>query len=104
MTQMNLPVKQKQTYRHRKQTYGYQGQRSEGGISQELGISRYKLLYIKQVNNKILLYCTWNYIQYPVINYMEKNMKMNMDIYTYLNYFAVYLKPHNIVNHLYFNF
>ena len=24
---------------------------------------------------------------------MEKNMKMNMDIYTYLNYFAVYLKP-----------
>ena len=30
---MNLPVKQKQTYRHRKQTYGYQGERSEGGIS-----------------------------------------------------------------------
>ena len=31
--------------------------------------------YIEQINNKDLLYSTGKYIQYPVINHMEKNMK-----------------------------
>ena len=35
----------------------------EGGINQEFGISRYTLLYIKQMNDKVLLYGTGNYIQ-----------------------------------------
>ena len=71
MTQVNLFTKQKQTHRHRKQTYGYQ--RGKGGrINQEFGISKYILLYIKQVNNKALLYSTGNYIQYPVINHNGK--------------------------------
>ena len=48
---------------NRKETYGYQ--RGEG----EFGISRYKLLYIKQINNKVLLYSTGNYSQYLVITY-----------------------------------
>ena len=39
-----------------------------GGINQESGISRYKPLYIKQINNTVLLYSTGNYIQYPLIN------------------------------------
>ena len=34
----------------------------------EFGISRSKLLYGGQINNKVLLYSTGNYIQYPVIN------------------------------------
>ena len=35
----------------------------QGGMDWELGISRYKLLYLKGINNKILLYSTGNYIQ-----------------------------------------
>ena len=42
---------------------------------------RCKLLYIVWINNKILLYNTGNYIQYPVINLMEKNMKY---VYIYI--------------------
>ena len=39
-----------------------------GGMDWEFGISRCKLLYIGQVNNKVLLYSTGNCIQYPAIN------------------------------------
>ena len=35
----------------------------------DLGISRCKLLYLEWINNKVLLYSTGNYIQYPVINH-----------------------------------
>ena len=31
-------------------------------------VSRCKLLYIECINNRVLLYSTENYIQYPVIN------------------------------------
>ena len=72
---MNLftKQKQKQTHRHRKQTYGYQRGRG-GGINQEFGTDRYKILYmnIKQINNQVLLYSTGSYIKYPVINYNGK--------------------------------
>ena len=53
-------MKQKQT--QKEQTYGCLG----GGMDQEFGISRCKLLYIKWINNKVFLYSTGNYIQYPV--------------------------------------
>ena len=39
---------------------------------QRNGISRCKVLYIGWVNNKILLYKTGNYIQYPLMNYNGK--------------------------------
>ena len=58
---MNLFAKQKQTHRRRKQTYGYQRGRERGGINWKYGINRCTLLYIKQVNNKDLLYSTGNY-------------------------------------------
>ena len=51
MVQMNLFTKQKQTHRNRKQIYGYY-QRGKGvaeGSIRSLGISGYKLLYIKFV-------------------------------------------------------
>jgi len=38
----------------------------------EFGISRYKLLYIGWINNRVLLNSTGNYIQYPEINYNGK--------------------------------
>ena len=49
--------------------------RGEGGgrgMDGEFGISRYKVLYREWMNNKVLLYSTENYIQYPVINHNGK--------------------------------
>ena len=42
------------------------------GNDWEFGISRCILLYIKQINNKVLLYRTGNYNQYPVISHIRK--------------------------------
>ena len=56
-------------------------------INQEFGVSRYKLLYSKQVNNKVLLYSTGNYIQYLVINYNGKESEKEYThtyIYAYI--------------------
>ena len=44
----------------------------------EFGISRYKLLHIKRINDKVLLYSTGNYSQYPEINCSGKNIKKNL--------------------------
>ena len=68
---MNLFTKQKQSHGCRKQTYGYQGTRW-GGINWEIGTDIYTLLYIKQINNKNLLYSTGNSTQYSVMAYMGK--------------------------------
>ena len=54
------------------QTCGCQGEGCEGGMDWEFGVSRCKLLYREWINNKILLYSTGNYIQYPVINHNGK--------------------------------
>ena len=43
-----------------------------GGMKWEVGVSRCKLLYIEWINNKVLLYSTGNYIQYPVVNHNGK--------------------------------
>ena len=53
-----------------------------GGMEWEAGVSRCKPLYIEWINNKVLLYSTENYIQYPVINHSEKEYKKRM--YTYV--------------------
>ena len=50
----NLFTKQKQTHRHRKQTYGYQRGRG-GGIHWEFEINRCILSYVKQINKR--MYC-----------------------------------------------
>ena len=56
------------------------GRGCEGGMDWEFGISRCKLLYIEWVN-KVLLYSTGNYIQYPVINHNGKEYKNNVYMY-----------------------
>ena len=43
-----------------------------GGKDWEFEISRCKLFYIGWINNKVLLYITRKYIQYPVINHNGK--------------------------------
>ena len=72
MTLINLSMKQTQTHRHREQTCvcqgGGRGRKGKGGMDWEFGISRCKLVYIRWINNKVLLYSTGNYIQYPAIN------------------------------------
>ena len=46
-----------------------------GGMEWEVGVSRCKLLYIEWINNKVLLFSTGNYIQYPVTNHNGKEYK-----------------------------
>jgi len=46
-------------------------ERGGEGINEEVRISRHKLLYKTQINNKVLLCNTGNYIQYPVVNHNE---------------------------------
>ena len=108
---MNLFTKQKQTHRHRKQTYGYQKGKGVGGINQEFGISRYKLLCIKQINSKVLLCSTGNYIQYIVINHNGKESEkeyIDIQIHRYrYRYITESLcctpETNTTVNQLYFN-
>ena len=54
-----------------------------GGMQWEVGVSRCKLLYIEWINNKVLLYSTGNYIQYPMINHNGKDIKKDVYIYMY---------------------
>ena len=64
--------------------------KGEGGrMEWEFGVSRCKLLHIESLNNKILLYNTENYIQYPVIShngneYEEEYIYVCVYIYIYI--------------------
>ena len=42
------------------------------GLDWESGVSRCQRLAIEWIHNEILLYCTGNYIQYPVTNHNGK--------------------------------
>ena len=71
---MNIPTKQNQG--HREETGDWQGEGGEGWTG--------SLGFPGCINSKVLLYSTGNYIQYPMINIMEKNMKrMCMCVYIY---------------------
>ena len=87
------------------------------GIDWEFGVGRCKLLYIGWINNKVLLQSTRNYIKYPVINHMGRNIKECVCVYIYIYvYIYVYIYIYiyiteslcctaeiNIVNQLYFS-
>ena len=74
-------TKQKQTHRHRVQTCGCQRGGDMGEKNWEFVISRGKLVYRGWVNNKVLLYSTGDYIQYPVINHNRKEYEKNIYMY-----------------------
>ena len=42
------------------------------------GLSRYQLVYIRWINNKVLLDSLGNYSQYPVINHNVKEYFFNV--------------------------
>ena len=56
------------------------GEEGGGGMEWEAGFSRCKLLYTEWINNKVLLYSTENYTQYPVINHNGKEYRKRMSI------------------------
>ena len=64
-------MKQKQDHGHRNQTSHCQGRGVRRGMECEVGVSRCKVFY-KEWINKVLLYSTEIYIQYPMINYNGK--------------------------------
>ena len=47
-------------------------ERVRGGVEWEVGVRRYNLLYIEWIKDKVLLYRTGNYIQYPMISHNGK--------------------------------
>ena len=62
-----------------------------GGMDWDFGVNRCKLLYIEWISNKVLLYSTGNYIQYPVINHNGKEYEKEcMYVYTYI-YIYIYI-------------
>ena len=74
---MNLFTKQKQTHRHRKQTYDYQRGK---GRKDKLGVWVQQIqTLVYKINNKFLLYSTGKYVQYLVINYNGKEKKIGAE-------------------------
>ena len=75
---MSLSVKQ--THGHKDQTCSCQGEGVRGRMDWEFEISRCKLVYVDRIDNKVLLYGTETYVQYPVITYNGRECE---DVYTY---------------------
>ena len=95
MTQEKLCVKQKWNLRHREQTDGCKEEEVKGGMDWEVGVSRYKLLHTKRINNKNLHYSTENYIQYLRIKQQKrifrKRMYMWMCVWVLSHFSSIWL-------------
>ena len=64
----------------------------------EFGVGRCKLLSLEWINNKVVMCSTVNYIEYPVINHTERNIKKN--VYNWVT--LLYSRDcHNIAIQLY---
>ena len=72
---MNLSTKQKQTHRHREQTYGCQG--GWGKERHRLGVWGWYMQTVtfRMGKQQVLLYGTGNYSQYPIINHNGKEQE-----------------------------
>ena len=62
------------------------------------------LLYIKQINNRDLLYSIGNYIQNLIITYSGKESDKNTYIYMHRYNWIILLYTWNTLNQLHFNF
>ena len=56
-----------------------------GGKEWGFGISRGKLLHIRWIKNKVILYNTGNYTQYSMTNHNGKEYEKNIYIYICIN-------------------
>ena len=68
MTQINLSMKENRLTDIENRLMVVKEERGWGRNGEGGWVSRCKLLCIEQVSNKVLLYSTGNYIQYPMIN------------------------------------
>ena len=68
----NEPIYEAETESQTERTDVIPGARGRGGTDWEFGISKGKSVYIKWIDNKILLQSTGDYIQYLVINHNGK--------------------------------
>ena len=85
MIPMNLLTKPKETHRLRKGTHGCQGE----GIVKDFGKVMYKLLYLKWIANKNLLFSTWNCAQRYVPAWMGGGLGENgYHVYAWLSPFT----------------
>ena len=66
-----------------------EGEGIGGRMEWEVGVSRYKLLYIEGINNKVLLCSPGNCTQYPLINHNGKEYGIHVCVW--LSPFAVHL-------------
>ena len=69
---MNLPMKQKQTHRHREQTCGCQGEGGVGGDGLRIWDQQMQTIIYRVDKQQGPTYSTRNYIQYPVIKHNGK--------------------------------
>ena len=100
----NELTKQKETYRHREQTYGCQGGGWGEGIVREFGMGIYTLIYFKWITSKDLLYNTQNSAQCFVPPCREVGLRKNgyMCMYAWAPSLFTW-NYHSIVNQLYPN-
>ena len=78
MVEMNLAIEQRQTHRHGERIVVAKGQRRSSGMDWEFGVGRCKLLHLENINNKVLLNSTGDYIQCSGIDHDGKNIKKNV--------------------------
>ena len=69
----------------------------------EIRASRHKLLDMKGINNKVLLYSTKNYIPCPMISHNGKEYFKKECVYAYMSESLCCIREINIANQLYFN-
>ena len=70
--------------------------REGAGINWKHGIHKRTLSHIKNINNMHLLYSTWNYSQYPVINHNKKEQERE-EMYTHVHSFCCILEANPIL-------
>ena len=78
---MNLSTKQTELQMQKTNLWLAAGRGGE--INWEVGMDIHRLLYIKQITNKNLLYSTKKSTQYSAMAYMVKESKTKICMYTY---------------------
>ena len=90
---MNLSTKWKDSQTQRTDLRLPRGRRGREEKDWESGISKCKPVYIGRINNKVLLYTTGNYIQYPVIKQYGKKDEKEYIYVCVCVYIYIYTPP-----------
>ena len=74
------PLYRKETHGHGEQTCGCQRGRGGSGMDWDSGVSRFTLLHLEWISNKILLYSPGNYYLVTCGNMMGDNVRKRIYI------------------------